>query len=451
MTAPRQEARKRKAAERIASLDPSDSYYPDASGNLGRWVNAEGSFCHPRDCDARPFGDLHASWKEPSSLPACYTGHKMQKLHENPPNYENPACCDVCGLPSLMKMYSHFFHCSTCKFDKCPSCAANSVEYKPKSRVGVKVLQDTSVIERAAAAAAIPGRTFFSSSFADAWRVWTCAAALARYLEAQHESKIGNIEASLQRPVALELGAGSALVSLVLVRLGTHDVIVTDQHAVLPLIYNGFISNFSDREFTPADLYTPCCPAHGPLPAAHLCKETKCSVCFRLQDDVKSCHCGFGLCCSCRASVVCGDVGRLPCWFQVCCKNSVRVKPLQRSVANQNPSFFVRPLDWREPENVAVLRSEMEIADLKPPSLILASDAVTSKDLVKDFVNTLLRLQAWTRSALQPCTLLLAEEARQPIGLHKQLREHGLKMQRIASHEVVLEGRGMVSLWQVVL
>eukprot|EP00444_Apocalathium_aciculiferum_P030672 CAMPEP_0183432320 /NCGR_PEP_ID=MMETSP0370-20130417/56934_1 /TAXON_ID=268820 /ORGANISM="Peridinium aciculiferum, Strain PAER-2" /LENGTH=222 /DNA_ID=CAMNT_0025618251 /DNA_START=37 /DNA_END=705 /DNA_ORIENTATION=- len=53
----------------------------------------------------------------------CGRGHCMGQRSDNPRGYQNPACCDVCGVANLVKKRPHFFHCSFCRFDICPQCA----------------------------------------------------------------------------------------------------------------------------------------------------------------------------------------------------------------------------------------------------------------------------------------------------------------------------------------
>jgi len=54
----------------------------------------------------------------------CKRGHAMCRRSQNPRGYKNLAGCDSCGLAKLPKKRDHFFHCSFCRFDLCPQCAA---------------------------------------------------------------------------------------------------------------------------------------------------------------------------------------------------------------------------------------------------------------------------------------------------------------------------------------
>merc|ERR1711879_1007131 len=54
----------------------------------------------------------------------CRRGHTMGKRSTNPRGYSNKACCDVCGKADLPKRCDEFFHCSFCRFDLGPKCAA---------------------------------------------------------------------------------------------------------------------------------------------------------------------------------------------------------------------------------------------------------------------------------------------------------------------------------------
>merc|ERR1712217_297161 len=60
----------------------------------------------------------------PALAPLCRSRHKMDKRTTNPRRYTNQACCDVCGAEKLAKKQPFFFHCSFCRWDICPKCAA---------------------------------------------------------------------------------------------------------------------------------------------------------------------------------------------------------------------------------------------------------------------------------------------------------------------------------------
>jgi hypothetical protein len=100
------------------------------------------------------------------------------------------------------------------------------------------------------------------------------------------------------------------------------------------------------------------------------------------------------------------------------------------------------------PEDVAALRNEMDAAGFSPPSLIIASDAVTSAKDTGDFVKTVLLLREWVQTAPCSSTLLLGIEKRAPTGLFKAFRKRGIVLKLIPSHEVIVEGRGLIGVWQ---
>jgi len=427
---------------RLKELPEGDSYYPDASGKLGEWQLPDGSKCHPRDCGAQPAGKRFCVWVEPSSNPRCWRHHEMVRHEKNPEYYANSACCDICGLPDLVKICSHFFHCPACKFDQCPACSADVVQYKPQRHALIEVLQDTSAMVAASRSGGL--------SDADAWRVWSAAPTVARYLEAHLEVNPPKFDGPAQRPVALELGAGSALVSFVLARFGHHHVIATDRRHVLPLMHDGFDRNFEKRFSCTAPACAPRCPAHpGTLAKASAMDEGECNVCGQSATGMRSCHaCGFRLCEDCAA--VCGNDSRCPAWYRMCCQ-ALPVSADARGLCahvQETSGMFLRPLDWTMPEDVAALRNEMDAAGLSPPSLIVASDAVTSAKHAGDFVKTVLLLREWVRTTPRSSTLLLGIEKREPTGLFKAFRKCGVVLQIIPSHEVIVEGRGLVGVWQ---
>ncbi|CAJ1437855.1 unnamed protein product, partial [Effrenium voratum] len=70
--------------------------------------------------------------------PRCKKGHSLGHRSDNPGAYKNQACCDVCKKENLPKLcakgkLTHFFHCSFCRFDICPNCAAT---WSPNSKKG---------------------------------------------------------------------------------------------------------------------------------------------------------------------------------------------------------------------------------------------------------------------------------------------------------------------------
>eukprot|EP00928_Gymnodinium_smaydae_P075351 TRINITY_DN58374_c0_g1_i1.p1 TRINITY_DN58374_c0_g1~~TRINITY_DN58374_c0_g1_i1.p1 ORF type:complete len:371 (+),score=26.12 TRINITY_DN58374_c0_g1_i1:46-1113(+) len=178
-----------------------------------------------------------------SEMPAeCVKGHTMERRTLNPVSYSNQACCDICGLPDLPGQRADFFHCPTCKFDKCLECTAVALRYRcsscsdGKPRV-IEIPQDTNAVVAAATSSEACRQSAWAS------RVWTSAPALSRHLESLHaasrDGKIDSGTVGLATPAcALELGCGSALVSLVLASLHSENaVLMTDRREALSQVH----------------------------------------------------------------------------------------------------------------------------------------------------------------------------------------------------------------------
>eukprot|EP00927_Polykrikos_kofoidii_P050279 TRINITY_DN44197_c0_g1_i1.p1 TRINITY_DN44197_c0_g1~~TRINITY_DN44197_c0_g1_i1.p1 ORF type:complete len:507 (+),score=95.14 TRINITY_DN44197_c0_g1_i1:32-1522(+) len=458
---------------------------------------------------------LAAEWVPSEAPPKCLKGHAMIRQVDNPVGYRKTACCDICGLPHLAEVRSHFFHCGECKFDTCPECCAVSVRYHTQcSDCVVEVLQDTSAVPAALARSATSGNL---SQWA--WRTWVCAATVTRFLEGRFlEAKLPpqDPNASARRPLAIELGAGSGIVSFVLACIGSHDVIITDRREALAVAREAVCRNGLRGDNVVPLPATPHCPAHHEALAEEVAKKgksaeeghvaghvgTECAVCGMVGfgGGALTCgDCGFKICASCTTLTRTGNMGSLPCWYRVQCEyppsaqerrmaaigsgqgvaqggsvNSAKASEAAAATTEETSSgamAIVRPLDWFRPEDVAAIRAEVEAAGGSPPSLIVAADVAYEKHLVKPLVDTVVLLRDWVRSASSgsrgggggsgdggdaaSATLVLGAERRGmglPTMLLKGLRAHGIALQRVAaSAEVEAEGRGAVSIWQAEL
>lgn len=156
-----------------------------------------------------------------------------------------------------------------------------------------------------------------------AWnfRLWDGSIYLSRFLEENQVCLIRN-------NVVIELGAGTALVSLTVARLGARTVFVTDLPHAIPLIEHNVRNNFKnnscklDKVAGLSTGYTPQC-ANGHILIANKtdCEGYQCNVCDSEIDENCSlyrCHeCNFDLCGTCHFQVEIGDVSNMPVWYKV--------------------------------------------------------------------------------------------------------------------------------------
>lgn len=56
-----------------------------------------------------------------TNLPKCIKQHDMTKLTDKPVEYGVGANCDVCKRKRVTD-HCFFFHCGSCKYDKCSTC-----------------------------------------------------------------------------------------------------------------------------------------------------------------------------------------------------------------------------------------------------------------------------------------------------------------------------------------
>eukprot|EP00929_Paragymnodinium_shiwhaense_P053078 TRINITY_DN26573_c0_g1_i1.p1 TRINITY_DN26573_c0_g1~~TRINITY_DN26573_c0_g1_i1.p1 ORF type:complete len:483 (+),score=76.61 TRINITY_DN26573_c0_g1_i1:56-1504(+) len=466
------------AAEQIASADgeqgqepPSKRLRADADDDRpsGRECCAGGA-CkkHLRSGKSESSGTITISsgtvsgkagcWVPSTATPLCPAGHVMVATSENPANYKNMACCDVCGLPNLAAVLEQFFHCDSCKFDECPECLSECFRYRLQKGGVIELLQDTS------ATVAVGLREKSCGNLSKfAWRVWGAAPTIARYVEARYEAATQPAAANLKakRPVALELGAGGGLVSLVLRRLQSHDVVITDLPGALALTRDGLARN--DLAGASSTQQQQSCPSlhcpehHGPLTAIQgLGASTParpCAACGLAADTegARSCgSCNFVVCEKCVEKARSSDLAGLPVWFQLQCRFPPSGLPLRSTTWSEPPAAFVRPLDWSRQEDVDELRREFERCGLEAPSLVIAADVAYDKDLVKILLSTLERLQKWIREskgADARAELVFGHMPRSKVRLFEGLRARGIVPKKVTSEDVDLEGGGLVNVW----
>lgn len=324
----------------------------------------------------------------------------MEKRQENPPAYKDRACCDICGLLDLPEQVGEFYHCPVCKFDKCPQCCAVAVRYHRRcTKLGgvtlpefIEVPQDAGMVVRAKEA----GSDILKAA-GWSFKVWNAATALARYLEERPSKGPGTADCQNKR-VLLELGAGSALVSLVLAGLGTYsNLIVTDRREALHMTCAAVRRNFPQVSADSA--------GKGDT---ELCAEAE----------------------------------------------TFSLLPKSASSAEDGAAvdILVRPLDWLRPEeDLALLKAELSKNGLPPPSVVVAADVVFDKMLVKPLVETICHIRdSWIRAAdMQPVPLFISRELRGvsvESAFTKGLRSRGIIMKRITSPVVRLEGHGRVEI-----
>jgi len=399
-----------------------------------------------------------ACWVAPNDPPSCPKGHVMIAVSENPSGYRNTACCDICGLPNLPVLRTYFFHCGACKFDECPECAAPIFRFHLRVGKIVEVMQDTSAIvavnTRPKSYGQLP--TF-------AWRVWSAAPVIARYLETRHQVPETRKPHDTKRPLAIELGAGAGLASLVLAQSSSHDVLITDLREALALARDGVRRNVLDPAAADATVAAaaPHCPGHhgelsdDAIAAVEAVDDSRtCAVCARDAVSLSRCRaCDFLLCSACIKQVKDGDIHGLPRWFQVQCQQAPTGKPLVGSRIGNSPTVRVRSLNWACRDDLTKLREEATAVGLPSPSLVIASDVAYDKELVNHFLETLEHLRDWIRSEKGEgarAELLIGQEMRGTVvdsRFLKGLRARGIHTQKVSSEDVELEGGGLVGVW----
>jgi len=350
----------------------------------------------------------------------------MVSNNVNPDTYTALACCDLCGLPNLPQ-HGEFFHCRVCSFDTCCECAASVVRYKLDDGV-VEVMQDTSAIMAKGAGRPSPWP----------WRVWAPATLLARYFETRAQP------ANTKLPVALELGAGAGLTSLVLAKLGNHQVIATDVRDALPILREGVRQNFPDAlplqggaptsQANSTNSSCPQCPSHHNTFEELTCDvKWSCGVCrgTDVGGSIRCTTCEFTLCKNCADCARSGDFSSLPSWFRVQCHGSRSV--VGEAFRMKSGIFLAWPLDWRFPAEFDALQAKAEELDLPPPALIFATDVAYDPEVVDALVSALVRLRDnWIRPSSHRAQLVLANESR-GLRLEKQLIRK-LRAQGICAH-----------------
>lgn len=177
------------------------------------------------------------------------------------------------------------------------------------------------------------------SDIGPAWsfRLWDGAIFLSKFLERNQDNYIRRDD-----NIVIELGSGTALVSLVAARLGAKIVFITDLPHAIPLIEHNVISNFKCYSSNIRDHssgikesitnYIPKCPdGHILVTCKTDCEGYQCNVCDEEVDEdcpIYRCHtCNFDLCSCCHFQVEVGDISSLPVWYKVQLQSQRQQRP----------------------------------------------------------------------------------------------------------------------------